>query len=149
MTTKRDLNSIFHHFQRLFSCQKLSQTWEFAFKERQSFLGPCTYLPKFIPNYSERKIALRKFLKKNQRFAWNTECQNEFQNLKEHLTEKLILKFYDNLKPVELDADSSEHAIGAIRLQREESHVNRPIAFILRTYYQFEKNVMVLQKEKP
>ena len=32
----REMKSIFHHFYRAFSCQKLSQIWECAFKRRKS-----------------------------------------------------------------------------------------------------------------
>ena len=64
-------------------------------------LGLCTYLSKVILNFPGR-TALRKLLKKKQCFVWNYECQNEFPNLKEHLTDRVIMKFYDVSKPVQL-----------------------------------------------
>ena len=63
--------------------------------ELRSFLGLCTYVSKFTPNYPDRTVTLRKLFLKNQRSVWNSECQDEFENLKEHLTEKVTLKFYD------------------------------------------------------
>ena len=88
----------------------------------------CTYVSKFVSNYSDSTAALRKLLKKNQRFAWNSQCQDEFENLKEHLTEKVTLKFYDVSKSLELHIDAYENSIGAVLLQRDENDINRPIA---------------------
>ena len=68
------------------------------------FFGLCTYLLKCIPHYSE----IPKCLKKNDSFARNSLCQKEFQNLKEYLTKKVILKFYNVSKPVRLPTDASE-----------------------------------------
>ena len=34
-----EIKSIFYHFLRAFSCQKLSQTWEYAFKDMESQLS--------------------------------------------------------------------------------------------------------------
>ena len=61
------------------------------------------------------------------------QCQDEFKSLKEHLTEKVTLQFYDVLKSVELHADASENSIGALLLQRGENHISRPITCISRT----------------
>ena len=42
-------------------------------------------------------------------------------------------------KSVELHTDASESSIRAVLLQRDESHINRPIAFISRTLSDREK----------
>ena len=49
--------------------------------ELRSFLGLCTYASKFIPNYSNRTVALWKLLNKNQRSVQNSTCHDEFENL--------------------------------------------------------------------
>ena len=51
---------------------------------------------------------------KNQDFVWNSECQEEFGNLKEHLTEKVTFKFYDLSKSAELHTDVSENSTEAV-----------------------------------
>ena len=61
------------------------------------------------------------------------QCQDELKSLKEHLTEKVTLQFYDVLKSVELHADASENSIGAVLLQRGENDISRPITCISRT----------------
>ena len=50
-------------------------------------------------------------------------------------------------KSAELHTDASESSIRAVILQRDESHINRPIAFISRNY-QIEKNATVPQRER-
>lgn len=48
------------------------------------------------------------------------------------------MKFYDVLKPVNLQTNVLEHAIGAILLQEDRNNVNIYIAFILQTLSDWE-----------
>lgn len=57
------------------------------------------------PNKTDA-LNLHKLLINFKRFLWSSECQNEFDNLKELLTENVILKFYDISKPVELHTEA-------------------------------------------
>lgn len=53
-------------------------------KELQRFLGLVTYVGRFIDNLSEKTAALRKILKGDSIFMWNTEQQIAFEDLKKN-----------------------------------------------------------------
>ena len=63
--------------------------------ELRSFLGLCTHLSRFIPNFSAKTASLRALLKKNEKFVCTKEQDLTFENLKQELTDKCMLAFYD------------------------------------------------------
>ena len=60
-------------------------------KQLKSFFGAIQYLGKFLPKLSERTDRLRKFLKKNTEWRWETEQQNDFVTIKKMLTKEPAL----------------------------------------------------------
>ena len=63
-------------------------------KQLNTFLGAIQYLAKFLPRLSERTDRLRKLLKKNTEWGWETEQQNDFETIKKMLTEEPALAHY-------------------------------------------------------
>ena len=63
-------------------------------KQLKLFLGAIQYLAKFLPRLSERTDKLRKLLKKNTEWKWETEQQNDFEMIKKMLTEEPALAHY-------------------------------------------------------
>ena len=63
-------------------------------KQLKSFLGAIQYLVKLLPRLSERTDKLRKLLKKNTEWKWETEQQNDFEMIKKMLTEEPALAHY-------------------------------------------------------
>ena len=57
-------------------------------KQLKLFLGAIQYLAKFLPRLLERTDKLRKTLKKNTEWKWETEQQNDFETIKKMLTEE-------------------------------------------------------------
>ena len=53
-------------------------------KQLKSFLGAIQYLAKVLPRLSERTDKLRKLLKKNTEWKWETEPQNDFEMIKKN-----------------------------------------------------------------
>ena len=51
--------------------------------ELRSFLCMLQSNKDFIPNIATNTVHLRKLIKKNERFRWTTQCQAEFEKLKE------------------------------------------------------------------
>ena len=62
-------------------------------KQLKFFLGAIQYLAKFLPRLSERTDRLRKLLKKNTEWRWETEQKNDFET-KKILTEEPALAHY-------------------------------------------------------
>ena len=85
--------------------------------ELQSFLGFITYLAPFIPNLSEHTTPLRKLLHADSEYQWHPEQQNAFETLKRLICESNTLAYFDKTKPVTLQVDASQDALGAALTQ--------------------------------
>jgi len=64
-------------------------------KDVQSFIGLAGYYRKFIKNFSKIAKPLTMLTKKDNKFIWNMEQQNAFDNLKEKLTTAPVLHYPD------------------------------------------------------
>ncbi|GBN85877.1 Transposon Tf2-9 polyprotein [Araneus ventricosus] len=64
-------------------------------QELRQFLGMITYCSRFIPDVSTITYPLRKLLRKNQKFYWNKECQQDFLKLKEEISSDRVLVTFD------------------------------------------------------
>lgn len=62
-------------------------------KEVQQSLGLLTYYRKFVPNFSELSKPLSQLLKKDTKFNWTLECQENFEKLIKILTSDLLLQY--------------------------------------------------------
>ena len=90
-------------------------------KDLRSFIGLANYYRKFIVGYSKRAVALTDLLKKDSKWIWVVRCREAFQNLKEAIASKPILKLLDFELPFEVHTDASVKAIGGVLV--EESHL--------------------------
>lgn len=116
-------------------------------KELRSFLGLCTYVSRFIPNFSEKTATLRELLKKEVKFTW-TECHTKaFNDLKKDLTSDTVLGFYNPQKEVELVTDASDYALGGVLLQKDDKEQSRPICYISKSLSPSEINWGITEKE--
>ena len=76
-------------------------------KEIKQFLGLVGYYRKFIPRFSDVAKPLTRLTRHDTLFQWCTKCEFAFQNLKNALCTKPILKFPDPQKPYILFTDAS------------------------------------------
>lgn len=83
----------------------------------QRFLGMVTYLAKWIPGLSEKSTALRQLLEKDIPWQWNPEQDKTFQELKQVLTTRPVLQYYNPELPIRISSDASPNGIGAVILQ--------------------------------
>ena len=119
-----------------------------SISELRSFLGLCTYVSRFIANFSEKTAELRELLKGNKKFEWTEKHQKSFNLLKQELSCDTVLAFYDPTKEVRLVTDASGHALGGVLLQKESTQgVYRPICYISRTLTPAELNYSSIEKE--
>ncbi|XP_043862621.1 uncharacterized protein LOC122756597 [Drosophila santomea] len=56
-----------------------------------SFLGMASWYRRFIPNFTEKAVALQNLTRKGQKFEWNPEHQASFTILKQSLTSAPVL----------------------------------------------------------
>ena len=116
--------------------------------ELRSFLRLCTYVSRFIPNSSEKKVELRTLLKVDQKFDWTEKYEKSIDLLKHTLSDDTALAFYDPNKNVRLVTDASGHALGVVLLQKESERDNyKPLCYISRSLTPAEMNYSSIEKE--
>ena len=99
-------------------------------KHLKSFLGAIQNLAKFLPRLSERTDKVRKLLKKNTEWKWETEQQNDFETIKKMLTEEPALAHYAKDKDNIVTTDASRTGLGITIWQKQaDGEFEKPIAF--------------------
>ncbi|XP_021340552.1 uncharacterized protein K02A2.6-like [Mizuhopecten yessoensis] len=107
----------------------------------QRLLGMVNYLSKYIPNMSEITSPLRELLKKDIAWIWDTTHDHALKVIKDVLTAKPVLNFFDQTKPVTIQADASQNGLGACLMQE-----GKPIAYASRSLTSAEKNYAQIEK---
>ena len=116
-------------------------------KQLKSFLGAIQYLAKFLPKLSERTDRLRKLLKKNTEWRWETEQQNDFETIKKMIAEEPDLAHYAKDRDKIVTTDASKTGLGIILWQRQADGELKPIAFGSRFLNDSEKNYSIGELE--
>ena len=118
-------------------------------KQVRSFLGLVGFYRQFIKNFSELAAPLTELTKKGQRnqdIKWGESQEKAFNQLRQALVSKPILKMVEISKPFTLQVDASDLGIGAIVLQ-EENGKKVPVAYASRKLKQSERSYAVIEKE--
>jgi len=115
--------------------------------ETQSLLGFANFYRRFIRDYSRVAKPLMDLTKKIENWTWSKEAQAAFEELKERFTSAPILAHFDPTKPVIIETDASDFAIGAVLSQRDEENRLHPVAFHSRKFQPAEINYEIHGKE--
>ena len=115
--------------------------------ELQQFLGCVTYLSRFIPNFSDKTAILRELLKKESEFIWETHHKEAFENLKQELSSKSLLHYYDTRRPVILHCDASGKGVGAALLQPAPDNTLLPVAYASKSLTPTEQMYACIERE--
>ena len=97
--------------------------------ELRSFYGMVQYYGNYIPHLAEIAVPLFRLYKKGVEFAWTSECQQAFENIKLRLVSPPVLRRPDPTLPYILQTDWSPTAIGAILAREDAQGEEHPIAF--------------------
>lgn len=116
-------------------------------KELRSFLGLASYFRRFIRNFATIASPLNKLLTSGIPFLWSEDCETAFKTLKQALTSGPVLGHFDESAPTVLHTDASGHGLGAVLLQRNDSSLERVIAYASRTLTPAEQNYTITEKE--
>jgi len=117
--------------------------------EVQSILGFANFYRRFIRNYSRVARPLTELTRKEsgKEWGWNQEAEAAFRELKHRFTTAPILAHFDPKKPVIIETDASDFALGAVLSQRSEEGWLHPVAFHSRKFQPAEINYESHDKE--
>ena len=116
-------------------------------KQLRSFLGAIQFLAKFIPRLSERTERLRRLLKKESKWNWGKEQDEDFNNRKKLLTEEPCLAHYAKDRDNIVTTDASKTGLGITLWQKQSDGEIKPIAFGSRYLNESEQNYSIGELE--
>ena len=116
-------------------------------KQVQSFLGFGNFYRKFISHYSDLARPLNDLTKKDKKFEWTTECQEAFNILKQQFTEEPVLLMPDQLKPFQIESDTSKVATGVVLTQLDLNGDQHPVVFMSKTFTNTERKYEIYDRE--
>ena len=115
-------------------------------KELKSFLGSIQHLSKFINNLSKKTDRMRRLLKKDAKWEWTAEIDDDFEQLKKEITEVPCLAHFDPKRDNYITTDACNTGLGAT-LWQKEGIVFRPIAFASRFLTDCESKYAINEPE--
>ena len=108
----------------------------------QRLLGTLNFLSRFVPNQSTITTPLRNLLRKDVPFNWSDACDKALDKIKQTLTAKPVLGFYDVDADTVLGCDASSHGLGACIMQK-----GKPIAYASRSLTPTQQQYAQIEKE--
>ena len=109
-------------------------------KDVQSFLGFANFYGCFISNYSAIVIPLTWLTRKGIPWNFTDATQKSFQALKSAFTSAPVLTHWVPDKPIIVETNASDYALGAILSIQTDSSEIHPMAFHSRTFSAPELN---------
>ena len=83
-------------------------------KQVRSWLRFGNFYRQFIKGFSHLAQPLNQLLKKHQPFIWDDNAQTSFNEMKKQFTEEPVLMMPDQMKPFQIECDTSKWASGAV-----------------------------------
>jgi hypothetical protein len=116
--------------------------------EVQQFLGFANFYRRFIQDYSRIARPLTELTKGDgKNWIWTDEAERAFTDLKQRFTSAPILAHFDPARPVIVETDASDFALGAVLSQRDDENRLHPVAFHSRKFSPAEINYEIHDKE--
>src|SRR5258706_10369583 len=116
--------------------------------EVQQFLGFANFYRRFIQDYSRVARPMTELTKGDgKNWSWTTEAEQAFTKLKSLFTTAPILAHFEPSRPVIVETDASDFALGAVLSQRAVDGKLHPCAFHSRKFTLAEINYEIHDKE--
>ena len=111
------------------------------------FIGMVNYLSPFCPNLSSVIQPLRVLTQDAVPFSWSMAQEKAFNKAKQLISSAPILAYYDLRKPVVLQTDASDNAVGGAILQPSDDCKLQPIAFTSSSMNPTKQRYSQIEKE--
>lgn len=116
-------------------------------QQLRSLLGAVNYYGKFLPQLATLAHPLYKLLRDDQAWAWTSECQTAFDDIKAALASTEVLAHYDPQRPLQMACDASHYGVGAVLSHIFADGTIRPVAYASRTLSDAEQKYSQIEKE--
>ena len=116
-------------------------------KDIRSFLGSINFFREFIENLGDLTEPLINLTRKNVKFEWSIECNNNFRILQYNLFNSTSLSYYNPLNKIIIHTDASNYGIGGSFGQEDENNVFKIISYYSKQLSSTERNYTVSDKE--
>ena len=116
-------------------------------KDIQSFLGFANFYRRFISDYSDIVVPLTRLTRKGIPWNFSDDARKSFNALKSAFISASVLTHWIPDKPIIVETDASDYALGAILSIETDSGQIRPVAFHSRTFSAPELNYDTHDKE--
>jgi hypothetical protein len=116
-------------------------------KEVQAFLGKINFLRRFVLNFIELVKHITTMLKKGNEVKWTVEPRESFFQIKNTLTEALVLINPDYSKNFLIFSFSYFDTVAVVLLQRNEEGQEQPIAFFSKALRDAEVRYEIMEKQ--
>jgi hypothetical protein len=112
----------------------------------QRFLGIMNQYRQWIPDFGELSRDLYRITGPKVKFVWTDKMTEQFEELKEHIIKRPILKYPDPSKDFIIYTDASGTAIGAAILQEHDGELH-PVCFVSKHFDDTQVNWSTTEKE--
>jgi hypothetical protein len=109
--------------------------------ELKGFLGLTGYYRRFVKNYGIIARTLTQMLRKKQ-FRWTLEAETTFHQLKQAMTQTLVLVLPDFTQPFEVETDACATGVGVVLMQQ-----GRLVAFLSKDLGPMHQQLSIYEKE--
>lgn len=116
-------------------------------RELRRFLGMAGYYRRFCKNFSTVAAPLTALTSPLKPFAWSSECQQSFEDLKCLLSCNPVLSAPNFSLPFKLEVDASAVGAGAVLLQEDLQGIDHPVAYFSRKFDKHQLRYSTIEKE--
>jgi len=116
-------------------------------KEVQKFLGLANYYRRFIKDFARIAAPLHVLVRKEQKWKWEKEQEEAFEELKAVFTTEPILAIPDIDREMRVEADASDYMTGGVLSMKCNDGKWRLVAFISKLLNATEWNYEIHNKE--
>ena len=109
-------------------------------EQLEPFVGLANFYGRMIPHFATKMLPLNKIRK--EKFRWEKEEQNAFENVKNELCANPLVQLYSLTKEAAVTTDASEKVIGGVLSQ--ERH---PVIYVSRKLSEAEQNYTNIERE--